>query len=159
MRQIVRLWLKSNSSKKRSSSTHCQKDNCIQSSACNDYHLEGPMRTKRTALLACATVLLTFCALTYSGFAADSTRIRFILDWAFQGQQAVFTIPLDDGTYKKLNLDVTVDRGFGSGDSVAKVASGAYEIGLADLYSMVRFNGENPGSPLIAVMFVHDKSA
>jgi len=117
------------------------------------------MRTKRTALLACATILLTFGALTCSGFAADSTRIRFILDWAFQGQQAVFTLPLDDGTYKKLNLDVTVDRGFGSGDSVAKVASGAYEIGLADLYSMVRFNGENPGSPLIAVMFVHDKSA
>ena len=117
------------------------------------------MSTKRTAFLVCATVLLTICTLTRSGFAADSIRVRFILDWAFQGQQAVFTIPLDDGTYKKLDLDVTVDRGFGSGDSVAKVASGAYEIGLADLYSMVRFNGENPGSRLIAVMFVHDKSA
>jgi len=90
---------------------------------------------------------------------AQDTKIRFILDWAFQGQQAVFTLPLDDGTYKKLKLDVTVDRGAGSGDTVAKVASGAYDIGLADLYSLVRFNGQNPNNKLIAVMAVHDKSA
>jgi NitT/TauT family transport system substrate-binding protein len=90
---------------------------------------------------------------------AQDTHVRFVLDWAFQGQQAVFTIPADDGTYKKYKLDVVVDRGVGSGDSVAKVASGAYDIGLADLYSMVRFNGENPGHRLIAVMAVHDKSA
>jgi hypothetical protein len=28
------------------------------------------------------------------------------------------------------------------GDTVIKVASGAYDLGVADLYSMVRFNGE-----------------
>ena len=117
------------------------------------------MSAKQTVSLLCATVILAAAALMSSARAADSNRIRFVLDWAFQGQQAVFTVPLDDGTYKKLNLDVTVDRGVGSGDTVAKVASGAYDIGLADLYSMVRFNGENPNSQLIAVMFVHDKSA
>jgi NitT/TauT family transport system substrate-binding protein len=114
------------------------------------------MRFTRTLFCSAA---LTFAAFIGSAAAAESTPIRFILDWAFQGQQSVFTIPLDDGTYKKLNLDVSVDRGSGSGDTVAKVASGAYDIGLADLYSMVRFNGENPNSHLIAVMFVHDKSA
>jgi NitT/TauT family transport system substrate-binding protein len=109
-------------------------------------------------LLACATIFFVASALATSASAAD-TRIRFILDWAFQGQQALFTMPVDDGTFKKLNLDVTVDRGVGSGDTVAKVASGAYDVGLADLYSMVRFNGQNPDNQLIAVMFVHDKSA
>ena len=90
---------------------------------------------------------------------AEDAKVRFILDWAYQGHQAPFTIPVDDGTFKKLGLAVSVDRGVGSGDTVAKVASGAYDIGLADLYSMVRFNGENPDHQLIAVMFVHDKSA
>jgi NitT/TauT family transport system substrate-binding protein len=90
---------------------------------------------------------------------AEETKVRFLLDWAFQGQQAVFTIPFDDGGYKRVGLNVTLDRGSGSGDTVAKIASGAYDIGLADLYSMVRFNGENPDHQLIAVMFVHDKSA
>jgi NitT/TauT family transport system substrate-binding protein len=106
-----------------------------------------------------ATLALVGVALLSGRAQAQDTKIRFILDWAFQGQQAVFTLPLDDGTYKKLKLDVTVDRGAGSGDAVAKVASGAYDIGLADVYSMVRFNGENPNNKLIAVMAVHDKSA
>jgi NitT/TauT family transport system substrate-binding protein len=91
--------------------------------------------------------------------ARAETSIRFIVDWSFQGQHAMFTIPVDDGTYAKMGLNVNVDRGAGSGDTVAKVASGAYDMGLADIYSMVRFNNENPGHKLIAVMIVDDKSA
>jgi NitT/TauT family transport system substrate-binding protein len=90
---------------------------------------------------------------------AQETRIRFILDWAYQGHQSLFTIPVDDGTFQRLKLNVSVDRGVGSGDTVTKVASGAYDIGLADFYSMIRFNGANPGNQLIAIMMVHDKSA
>lgn len=87
------------------------------------------------------------------------TNIRFIIDWSFQGQHAMFTMPVDDGTYAKLGLNVNVDRGAGSGDTVAKVAGGAYDMGFGDIYSMVRFNAENPGHKLIAVMMVDDKSA
>jgi NitT/TauT family transport system substrate-binding protein len=91
--------------------------------------------------------------------ARAETGIRFIIDWSFQGQHAMFTMPVDDGTYAKLGLNVKVDRGAGSGDTVAKVASGAYDMGLADIYSMVRFNNQNPDHKLIAVMMVDDKSA
>ena len=91
--------------------------------------------------------------------ARAETSIRFIVDWSFQGQHAMFTTPVDDGAYAKLGLNVNVDRGAGSGDTVAKVASGAYDMGLADIYSMVRFNNENPDHKLIAVMIVDDKSA
>ncbi|HEY2186121.1 MAG TPA: ABC transporter substrate-binding protein [Xanthobacteraceae bacterium] len=91
--------------------------------------------------------------------AQQSKNIRLVLDWAFQGQQGIFTLPAGDGTFARYNLNVTVDRGVGSGDTVSKVASGAYDIGQADLYSMVRFMGENPGHPLIAVFMVNDKSA
>lgn len=87
------------------------------------------------------------------------TNIRFIIDWSFQGQHAMFTLPVDDGTFARLGLNVQVDRGAGSGDTVAKVASGAYDMGFADIYSMVRFNSQNPDHRLIAVMMVDDKSA
>ena len=109
------------------------------------------------------SVLFLASAFSMNLLAAAPARaeisIRFIVDWSFQGQHAMFTIPVDDGTYAKMGLNVKVDRGAGSGDTVAKVASGAYDMGLADIYSMVRFNNENPGHRLIAVMMVDDKSA
>ena len=90
---------------------------------------------------------------------AQQKNVRFVLDWAFQGHQAPFTIPVDDGTFARYNLNVTVDRGAGSGDAVGKVGSGNYDIGLADVYTMMNFNAVNPDRKLIAVALVHDKSA
>jgi len=110
---------------------------------------------RRAALMIAAAAT----ALTFSPAANAATNLRFILDWAFQGQHAMFTLPADDGTYEKLGLNVTIDRGAGSGDAVAKVASGAYDMGVADFYSMVRFNAQNPNNKLIGVMLVDDKSA
>ncbi len=98
-------------------------------------------------------------ALVSSSAHAQQKNVRFVLDWAFQGQQAAFTIPVDDGTFARYNLNVTVDRGAGSGDAVAKVASGNYDLGLADVYTMMNFNAANPDRRLIAVALVHDKSA
>ena len=103
---------------------------------------------------------LVIAAMAAAPVEAQQTKnIRLVLDWAFQGQQGIFTLPASDGTFARYHLNVTVDRGVGSGDTVSKVASGAYDIGQADLYSMVRFMGENPGRPLIAVFMVNDKSA
>jgi NitT/TauT family transport system substrate-binding protein len=91
--------------------------------------------------------------------AQTPTKVRFLLDWAFQGQQAAFTLPAEDGTFERLGLAVTVDRGVGSGDTVVKVASGAYDLGYADLNAMVRFNDQNPGQRLIAVFIANDRAA
>lgn len=113
------------------------------------------MNRRSVLLLASAFSMMSLLA----GPARADTNIRFIIDWSFQGQHAMFTMPVDDGTYAKMGLNVKVDRGAGSGDTVAKVASGAYDMGLADIYSMVRFNNENPDHKLIAVMMVDDKSA
>jgi NitT/TauT family transport system substrate-binding protein len=85
--------------------------------------------------------------------------IRFVLDWKYEGEHAQFTVPATDGTFRRLGLNVTLDRGNGSGDTIAKVAAGAYDMGLADTYTMVRFNANNPGNRLVSVAMVQDKSA
>ncbi len=113
----------------------------------------------RSRVWALCGGLAAVASFTVTAQAQQTKNIRFVLDWAFQGQQAAFILPVNDGTFARYHLNVTVDRGVGSGDTVSKVASGAYDIGLADLYSMVRFMGENPGRPLIAVFMVNDKSA
>ena len=103
--------------------------------------------------VALAAALIPFAA------HAQQKNVRFVLDWAFQGHQAPFTIPVDDGTFARYGLNVTVDRGAGSGDAVGKVGSGNYDLGLADVYTMMNFNAVNPDRKLIAVAMVHDKSA
>ena len=91
--------------------------------------------------------------------AQEAPAIRFVLDWKYEGEHAQFTIPATDGTFRQLGLNVTLDRGNGSGDTIAKVAAGAYDMGLADTYTMVRFNANNPGNRLVSVAMVQDKSA
>ncbi|MFL6798117.1 MAG: ABC transporter substrate-binding protein [Xanthobacteraceae bacterium] len=90
---------------------------------------------------------------------AQETDIKFVLDWKFEGEHAQFTLPAEDGTFKRSKLNVQIDRGAGSGDTVTKVGSGAYSMGYADLYTMVRFNAANPDRRLIAVAINQDNSA
>jgi NitT/TauT family transport system substrate-binding protein len=118
------------------------------------------MRTHLRALLrVSAGALVALAAATAPAAAQQTKNVRFALDWAFLSYQAPFTIPVDDGTFTKLGLNVTVDRGVGSADAVAKVAGGAYDLGHADMYTVARFNAQNPDRKLIGVMLTHDKSA
>lgn len=114
---------------------------------------------KRSVVSLLYAVALSAAALIPVAAHAQQKNVRFVLDWAFQGHQAPFTIPVDDGTFARYNLNVTVDRGAGSGDAVGKVGSGNYDLGLADVYTMMNFNAVNPDRKLIAVALVHDKSA
>lgn len=109
-------------------------------------------------VLTWSAAALTLALAAGQAYAQD-TNIRFVLDWKFEGEHSQFTVPLEDGTFKRDHLNVQIDRGAGSGDTVTKVASGAYDMGYADLYAMVRFNGANPDHRLIAVAVNEDISA
>lgn len=84
------------------------------------------------------------------------TRLKFTLDWAFQGPQAPFLVAMDKGYFAQEGLEVTIDRGYGSADAVSKIASGAYDLGYADINSMIEFNARNPDQALIAIAIVLD---
>lgn len=127
---------------------------------------EMTMKTKQgwnlTGKLKVATVLVMGAtALMASSLAAaqEGKKIRFALDWAMQGPQAPFLIPHADGCYAKAGLDVTTDRGFGSGDTVTKVASGGYDVGFADINVMIEYNAKHPDSKLIAFFMIYDGNA
>jgi NitT/TauT family transport system substrate-binding protein len=94
------------------------------------------------------------------GTAHAETPIKFQLDWRFEGAAALFLHPAAKGYFKAAGLDVTVDAGNGSGGAVTRVASGAYDMGFADLAALMEFHANNPDSPNkpIAVMVVYNNT-
>ena len=99
---------------------------------------------KRTFLQATAALALVS---SLGAAHAQSTPIKFLLDWRFEGPSALFLQPAAKGYFKAAGLDVTIDAGNGSGASVQRVASGTYDMGFADMASLMEFHANNPDVP------------
>lgn len=87
---------------------------------------------------------------------AKAAEIRFTLDWAFQGPTSAFIVAEELGYYRDAGLEVTIDRGNGSAGAIQRVATGAYQMGFADINALVEFNTANPGQAAKAVMIIYD---
>jgi NitT/TauT family transport system substrate-binding protein len=111
------------------------------------------VRLGKSIAAACAC-MAAVCA---AGAALAQTPVKFTLDWRFEGPAAPFTVALDKGYFKAEGLDVTIDTGSGSCESIPRVASGTYDIGAGDVNSLIRFRDENPSIDLKAVMMVYDR--
>lgn len=84
------------------------------------------------------------------------TPIKLVLDFAIQGQQSPFAYGADNGIFSKEGLNVQVDRGYGSADSISKVATGTYDVAFADLGVAIQFNGREGATKVISVLQVYD---
>lgn len=111
-----------------------------------------------TTLKATAGLLLLLGSAPHGAGAADLTPVRFSLDWAYQGYHAPWVLAADRGFFAKQGLAVKTERGFGVTDTIAKLASGTYDIGFADVNALVKFNAEHPDNRIIAVFQVYDRS-
>ena len=117
--------------------------------------------TKRTFIKTTVALALTLGISAAFGTAhAQTTPIKFQLDWRFEGPAALFLTPVAKGYFKAAKLDVTVDAGNGSGGAVTRVASGSYDIGFADLAALMEFHANNPDAPNkpVAVMMVYNNT-
>jgi NitT/TauT family transport system substrate-binding protein len=106
-------------------------------------------------------MLALIFAVLLSGAASaqKATPIRFALDWRFEGPAAPYFVAIDKGYYKAEGLEVTVDPGSGSVEGINRVASGAYEMGFADVNSLVKYRDNPRNLPVKAVMMVYDTPA
>jgi NitT/TauT family transport system substrate-binding protein len=60
-------------------------------------------------------------------------KVRFQTDWIPSGEHAMYYGGWSKGIFAKHGIDVTITRGYGSGDTVTKLAGGAADFGVADI--------------------------
>jgi NitT/TauT family transport system substrate-binding protein len=90
------------------------------------------------------TFLLTsivFVAGSSSAIAQD--KLIFSLQWIANGNNFGVFAAKEQGLYRNANLDVDVQRGYGSGETAKRVATGTADMGIADAASVIvgRSNG------------------
>ena len=88
--------------------------------------------------------------------AMAETSIKFANDWKWEGPAAPLLLAWDTGLYEAEGLDVQMDTGKGSLDAIPRVASGTYEMGNADINSLIKFRDKNPDLPVKAVFMLYN---
>lgn len=82
--------------------------------------------------------------------------VNYQLDWLPGGDKAPIYVCVDRGFCEDAGLDVTIIGGRGSSEAVTRVATGAADIGSADLGALIAAR-INENVPVTAVMSVFNK--
>jgi NitT/TauT family transport system substrate-binding protein len=107
------------------------------------------------AFLASLVLLISSAGMA----AAETKNVKIMMDWIIQGTHAPFFVAQDEGYFKSAGVTVdAIDAGKGATNVAVSVAGGVYQFGWVDLPSMIRFNAQNPASPLLAVYMSFDSS-
>ncbi len=101
------------------------------------------MRTLTASMLLVASLLS-------SGPIGAQEKIIALMNFTIQGDHGPFFVARDKGYFKQAGLDVDIQRGFGSGDTVKKVVAGVADIGFADPVPIVQAVAE--GQQVKAIM-------
>lgn len=78
------------------------------------------------------TIVLASTLLACLGASAQE-KVRFQTDWLASGEHAAYYGAWAKGIWAQEGLDITITRGYGSGDTAAKVAGGAVDFGVSDV--------------------------
>src|ERR1044072_7470726 len=88
-------------------------------------------------MLRRSVINLALC-LAAGAASAQETTIKLTLGWKTQGSDAAFFVAKDKGYFKEEGLNVVIDQGEGSGATVTRVMSGAYDAGFGDVNAIIQ---------------------
>ncbi|MBI4182421.1 MAG: ABC transporter substrate-binding protein [Proteobacteria bacterium] len=88
-------------------------------------------------------------------FAAD--KVHFQTDWIPSGEHAMYYGGWDKGFWKEQGIDINITRGYGSGDTVTKIAGKAADFGVADIGAVFTARART-GTPVKTIMTLYTHS-
>jgi NitT/TauT family transport system substrate-binding protein len=90
-----------------------------------------------------AVMLMGMMIVAATGNAIAQDKLIFSLQWIANGNNFGVFAAKEQGFYRDANLEVDVQRGYGSGDTAKRVATGTADMGIADAASVIvgRSNG------------------
>lgn len=114
------------------------------------------MRPWVPVLLALASAM----APVPTAHAQSRDKVLFVLDWVVFGRHAPYFAALEKGFFAARNLDVTIQRGYGSAASVKRLGAGQADFIFADFGALVlaRVN-EGLKAKMIAVGYAKNPHA
>jgi NitT/TauT family transport system substrate-binding protein len=105
-----------------------------------------------------AAIALAALLFSLTGAAAQTTKVRFTLDWKLQGIHAWYFWARDKGYFAAENLDVVIDQGEGSAATVTRIMSGAYDAGFGDINAAIQAAAERPDEAPVTVYMIYSKA-
>jgi NitT/TauT family transport system substrate-binding protein len=107
-------------------------------------------------LLLCV-LCLSFTVSFVATPAGAQTKLKFVLNWKYQGPQGWFFLADDRGYFKSEGIDIAIDQGNGSGAAVPLVANGTYDVGFGDINALIEFAAKKPEDAPIAVDVLYNR--
>lgn len=116
--------------------------------------LNRSRRMATNSLRGAAAAGAAILALTGSAVALDEVHLQ--TDWIPSGEHAAYYGAWSKGIYEKHGIDINITRGYGSGDTVTKLAGGAFDFGIADFGAVLAARAKT-GVPVktIGIVYTH----
>jgi NitT/TauT family transport system substrate-binding protein len=103
-----------------------------------------------------AGLAATIVALSWPVAASAADDVHFILDWIPTGEHAAYYAGKAKGFFEEEDINIRISRGYGSGDTVAKLSGAAGDFGIADIAAVMTAR-QRQDAPVktISIIYTH----